>query len=83
MSGCTGKALSDSTITFKLSKELKERVTAKYKKDSSPELKALINSDAKITVSFEGNEAYESGQVFFKPSGPWIRFILTIPLLQS
>lgn len=76
MSGCTGKALSDSTITFKLSKDLKEKVAAKYKKDPSPELKALINADDKITVSFEGNEAYESGQVFFKPSGSWIRFIL-------
>lgn len=76
MSGCTGKILSDTAITFKLSKELKEKVAARSKNDPSAELDAILSTDDKITVSFEGNEAYESEMIFFKPSGSWIRFIL-------
>lgn len=81
INGCWSKRVGDYSAVIHITKDIREKLSAYYKRIDSAtggnEIKSLIDSEADIPITFSGDEAYHNSELLFvKPSGAWIHFMI-------
>ena len=81
VNGCWSKAISDTSAVIHITKDMRDKLSGYYRRlslgTSGIEIKQIYESDGDLIINFDGDDAYNHpDQLFVKPSGAWIRFMV-------
>lgn len=81
INGCWSKQINETTAIIHITKDIREKLANYYRRmnlgTNGIEIKSIYESDGDITINFDGDGAYmHPDQLFVKPSGAWIRFMV-------
>ena len=81
INGCWSKQVTETSAIIHITKDIREKLVNYYRRmnlgTNSIEIQRIYETEGDITINFDGDEAYtKADQLFVKPSGAWIRFMV-------
>jgi len=81
VNGCWSKPISDTSAIIHITKDIRDKLSGYYRRlnlgTNGIEIKKIYESTDDLTINFDGDDAYNTpDQLFVKPSGAWIRFMV-------
>lgn len=81
VNGCWSKPISDTSAVIHITKDIRDKLSSYYRRlnlgTNGNEIRQIYESASDLTINFDGDEAYNHpNQLFLKPSGAWIRFMV-------
>ena len=81
VNGCWSKPISDTSAVIHITKDIRDKLSSYYRRlnlgTNGIEIKQIYETVGDLTINFDGDDAYNhSDQLFVKPSGAWIRFMV-------